>query len=54
MKLYRFKFLTAEILGTMGTSFGRSDFRDLLGGQGVSYDWSMSRRYSKRPLTNHK
>ena len=35
MKLYRFKFLTAETLGTMGTSFGRSDFRDLLGGQAL-------------------
>ena len=39
LKLYRFKFLS-------------SDFRD--GWTSVGYDWSMSRRYSKRPLTNHK
>ena len=53
VKLYRFKFLTAETLGRMGTSVGRSDFWD--GWTSVSYDWSMSsRRYSKRPLTNHK
>ena len=44
LKLYRFKFLTAETLGTMGTSFGRSDFRDNFGWTGVSYDWSMSSR----------
>ena len=41
VKLYRFKFLTAE---TLGTSFGRSDFRDNFGWTGVSYDWSMSSR----------
>ena len=42
VKLYRFKFLNAETLGTMGISFGRSDFRDNFGWTGVSYDWSMS------------
>lgn len=36
VKLYRFKFLTAETQGTMDTSFGRSDFRDLLGGQALA------------------
>ena len=44
LKLCRFKFLTAETQGRMGTNVGRSDFWD--GWTSVSYDWSMSRRYS--------
>ena len=35
MKLYRFKFLTAETLGRMGTSVDRSDFWEILGGQAL-------------------
>ena len=41
VKLYRFKFLTAETLGTMGTSFGRSDFWEILGGQALVDVFSM-------------
>ena len=35
MKLYRFKFLTGETQGRMGTSFDRSDFWDRLGEQAL-------------------
>ena len=42
LKLYRFKFLTAETLDRMGTSFARRDLWD--GWTSVSYDWSMSSR----------
>ena len=41
VKLYRFKFLTAETLGTMGTSFGRSDFWEILSGQALVDVFSM-------------
>ena len=41
VKLYRFKFLTAETLGRMGTSFGRSDFWEILGGQALVDVFSM-------------
>ena len=41
VKLYRFKFFTAETLGTMGTSFGRSDFWEILGGQALVDVFSM-------------
>lgn len=41
VKLYRFKFFNAETRDRMGTSVGRSDFWELLGGQALVDVFSM-------------
>ena len=42
---------TLGTVGRMGTSFGRNDFWDRLGGQALVM---IGRWYLRQPLTNHK